>query len=132
MRVKRACHCLTLKQGTFLAIMIDLIKITLTIVVLILELLEVSYYKDKNVDQFRPPEDVGNINHRRESIKEVEVKEQIALMSAYAFSLIRYMAVGLYGLLVLCKRFSPLHLGNYFWLKFLTSFLNILASLMLL
>jgi len=45
--------------------------------------------------------------------------------------MLRQTAVGLYGVVVIVKRFKAIHLGTYFWLKFLTNFLNVMASLLM-
>ena len=35
MRIKKSCICLTLKQGTFISIFVDLIKILITVGILL-------------------------------------------------------------------------------------------------
>lgn len=50
----------------------------------------------------------------------------------FSGDVIRYSVVGVVGVIVVVRKFRMLSVGFYFWVKFLQSFLNVFASLLML
>ena len=55
----------------------------------------------------------------------------ISVIVVFIGDLARYSVVGLVGIIVFIKKMKSNFVGTYFWVKFLQSFLNIFASLLM-
>jgi hypothetical protein len=68
-----------------------------------------------------------------EKLKDGSVKGEALLSIVVIFigDLIRYSMVGVIGLIVCCKKWKAIYVGTYFWVKFISSFLNIFVSLLM-
>ena len=56
--------------------------------------------------------------------------KRLGTIVLFAGELLRYSAVGIMALVVICKKYQPTLVGAYFWVKFLSSILNVFASLL--
>lgn len=127
MRIKTSFLCLSLKTGCLIGILVDLIKISVSIVLLVVY---ATTGYDKGVEiatqTVAKPEQLKDA-----SFHDREAEAYISAIVVFIGDLIRYSVVGVVAFVVIYKKWGVLIIGTYFWVKFLSSFLNIFASLMM-
>ena len=124
MRLKKSCLCLTIKQGSVLSILVDLLKICVTLILLVVYIVT-GYDKGFHVE-IQTVQAPQQLTDGKSSAKTL-----LSIVVIFIGDLLKYSVIGIVGIVMLLKKWRTLLIGTYFWVKCLSSFLNIFSSLLM-
>eukprot|EP00347_Sterkiella_histriomuscorum_P012030 403370160 len=124
MRLRVSCICLTLRQGTLISIVVDILKIIASISLLVV-------YATTGYDRGVSLQTQTVSAPQKLTDGSVQGQAIVSVIVVFIGDLVRYSVVGAVGLVVFFKHLKSIYLGTYFWTKFLQSFLNIFSSLLM-
>ncbi|TNV75883.1 hypothetical protein FGO68_gene2173 [Halteria grandinella] len=127
MRFQKSCICLTLKQGALVSICFDMLKILISLFLLLIFL----WTGDDRTKELRT-----QTIQAPQKLKDLKTRENlgpssIQVIVIFAGDACRYSVAGVIGVVMIVKKWSALYQGTYFWVKFISSFLNVFSGLMM-
>ena len=127
MRLEKSCIFLTLRQGAILSITFDMLKITASILLLLIFVVtgedQSNGLSTQTMSAPQALKDLSTNDQRGPSALQVIV--------IFVGDALRYSIAGIMGVVMLRKGWSSLYTGTYFWVNFISSFLNVFSALLM-
>ena len=124
MRVKNICGCLSLKQGALIGIVVDVVKVLITLCLLIFYL----YTKDDKTLQGTTALTTSIPTLKSLDFTAERAKSISTVVVIFICDIVKHFIVSFMGIIVVYQKFKLFVLGTYFWVKFIQSFFNVFSS----
>jgi hypothetical protein len=132
MRLEKSCLCFTLRHGALISISFDMLKILISLMLL---LIYITTGENKGgglrTQTVQMPQHVRDSRGPHGEEEDFEHSSALQLVVIFVGDAVRYSIAGIMGIVMLSKKWSALYTGTYFWVKFISSFLNMFSALLM-